>query len=64
MAHGAKDFRPHEGNIAVLIEAILRKRRCRVEYRAPSRSESKRYKFDPYCLLFLGGGLYVSHLRY
>ena len=56
---GAKDLRPHEGTIALLIEAILRKRRCRVEYRTPTRSESKRYEFDPYRLLFVGGGLYV-----
>ena len=56
---GAKDFRPHECNITLLIEAILRKRRCRVEYRTPSRLESKRYEFDPYRLLFVGGGLYV-----
>ena len=56
---GWKDYRPHEGRIALLIEAILRKRRCVVEYRKPSRSESKTYDFDPYRLLFVGGGLYV-----
>jgi predicted DNA-binding transcriptional regulator YafY len=56
---GWKDYRAHESRIALLIEAILRKRRCRVEYRAPSRSEPKMYDFDPYQLLFVGGGLYV-----
>ncbi len=56
---GAKDFRPHEPQIALLIEAILRKRRCRVTYRKPSRPEPKTYEFDPYRLLFVGGGLYV-----
>ena len=56
---GSKDYRAHEGRIAILIEAILRKRRCRVEYRAPSRPASKVYEFDPYRLLFVGGGLYV-----
>ncbi|MBV9266004.1 MAG: transcriptional regulator [Acidobacteriaceae bacterium] len=56
---GWKDYRVHEGRIALLIEAILRKLRCVVEYRTPSRSESKTYDFDPYRLLFVGGGLYV-----
>lgn len=56
---GWKDYRAHEDRIALLIEAILRKRRCLVQYRTPSRSESKTYDFDPYCLLFVGGGLYV-----
>jgi predicted DNA-binding transcriptional regulator YafY len=56
---GWKDYRAHEDRIALLIEAILRKRRCLVQYRTPSRSESKTYDFDPYRLLFVGGGLYV-----
>jgi predicted DNA-binding transcriptional regulator YafY len=56
---GWKDYRAHEDRIALLIEAILRKRRCLVQYRTPSRSESKTYDFDPYGLLFVGGGLYV-----
>jgi predicted DNA-binding transcriptional regulator YafY len=56
---GWKDYSAHEGRIALLIEAVLRKRRCVVEYRTPSRLESKTYDFDPYRLLFVGGGLYV-----
>ncbi len=56
---GWKNYRAHEDRIALLIEAILRKQRCLVEYRTPSRSESKNYDFDPYRLLFVGGGLYV-----
>lgn len=56
---GSKDYRPHETHIALLIEAILRKRRCRVTYKAPSRSEPKTYDFDPYRLFFVSGGLYV-----
>jgi predicted DNA-binding transcriptional regulator YafY len=56
---GWKDYRAHESRITVLLEAILRRRRCVVEYRTPSRSESKTYDFDPYRLLFVGGGLYV-----
>ncbi len=55
----SKDYRAHEAHIAFLIEAILRKCRCRVIYKAPSRSEPKSYGFDPYRLLFISGGLYV-----
>lgn len=58
-AHGAKDYRQHEGVIVLLIEAILRRRRCRVQYKTPSRSAPKSYDFDPYRLLYVGGGLYV-----
>jgi predicted DNA-binding transcriptional regulator YafY len=58
-ACGSKDYRAHEDRIAVLIEAILRRRRCRVQYRRPSRPEPKSYDFDPYRLLYVGGGLYV-----
>jgi predicted DNA-binding transcriptional regulator YafY len=56
---GSKDHRPYEDYIVVLIEAILRKRRCRVAYQKPSQAEPKRYDFDPYSLLVVGGGLYV-----
>ena len=56
-ACGWKDYRSHEDRIALLIEAILRKRRSVVEYQKPSRSEPKTYDFDPYRLLFVGGGL-------
>jgi predicted DNA-binding transcriptional regulator YafY len=38
-ACGTKDYRTHEDRIALVIEAILRKQRCGVEYQAPSRSE-------------------------
>jgi predicted DNA-binding transcriptional regulator YafY len=56
---GSIDYRAHESHIGILIEAILRKRRCGVTYRKPSRAEPKTYEFDPYCLLFAGGALYV-----
>jgi proteasome accessory factor B len=58
-AYGSKDYRAHEGMIVQIIEAILRKRRCRVQYRRPSLREPKTYEFDPYRLLYVGGGLYV-----
>jgi proteasome accessory factor B len=56
---GSKDYRSHENRIALLIEAILRRRRCKVQYRTPLRAEPKTYDFDPYRLLCVGGGLYV-----
>jgi predicted nucleic-acid-binding protein len=43
---GSKNYRAHEKHIALVIEAILRKRRCIVEYRKLSRSEAKTYDFD------------------
>ena len=56
---GVKDFQSHESRIVLIIEAILRKRTCRVEYRKPANSESKHYDFEPYRLLFVEGGLYI-----
>ncbi len=56
---GSIDYRGHERHIEVVIEAILRKRRCSVTYRKPSLAEPKTYFFDPYRLLFAGGALYV-----
>jgi proteasome accessory factor B len=56
---GSIDYRAHEGRIEILMEAILRKRRCRVTYRKPTLPEPKSYEFDPYRLLFVEGGLYV-----
>lgn len=52
---GSIDYRAHESHIGILIEAILRKRRCRVTYQKPSISEPKTYEFDPYHLMFSGG---------
>jgi proteasome accessory factor B len=56
---GSIDYRMHESHIGVLIEAILRKRRCSVTYRKPSGPEAKTYDFDAYRFLFVGGRLYV-----
>ena len=56
---GSIDYRAHESDIGILIEAILRKRRCSVTYQKPSISEPKTYEFDPYRLMFSGGALYV-----
>jgi predicted DNA-binding transcriptional regulator YafY len=53
------DYRGHENHIGILIEAILRKRRCSVTYRKPSLTEPKTCEFESYCLLFAGGRLYL-----
>ncbi|MBV8831244.1 MAG: WYL domain-containing transcriptional regulator [Acidobacteriaceae bacterium] len=56
---GWKDYQAHEQHIAVLMEAILRRRRCRVTYQKPSAATAKSYEFDAYRLLLAGGALYV-----
>ncbi len=55
---GVKDYEPHRGTIVRLVEAIVRRRRCEVVYRAPSSSRSKTYRYDPYQLVTVAGGLY------
>ena len=56
---GAIDYRAHQDHIDALVEAILRKQRCRVTYRKPSSTEPKTYDYDPYRLMFVDRGLYV-----
>jgi predicted DNA-binding transcriptional regulator YafY len=48
----------NEQIIANLVEAILLKRRCQVIYRSPKSKVEKSYKYDPYRLRFVAGGLY------
>ena len=55
---GAKDYEPHRETILGLVEAIVRRRRCVVEYQSPGSPTSKRYPYDPYRLLSAAGGLY------
>lgn len=56
---GSKEHSFHERHIALLVEAILRRRRCHVEYQKPASDAPKDYDFDPYRLLLADGGLYV-----
>ena len=56
---GSKNYRAHDQHFVFVMEAILRKLRCLVQYRTPSRLESKTYEFDPYRMVLTGGGLYV-----
>ena len=55
---GAKDYGPHKGTVLRLVEAIVRRRRCRVEYRSPGSPSAKKYQYDPYRLLTVAGGVY------
>jgi predicted DNA-binding transcriptional regulator YafY len=55
---GVKDYAGLEPTILKLVEAIVSRRRCRVEYRAPGRPAAKAFPYDPYRLLSIHGGVY------
>ncbi|MFB3779481.1 MAG: helix-turn-helix transcriptional regulator [Bryobacteraceae bacterium] len=55
---GEKDYGPHRETILRLMEAILLRRRCEVEYQSPASDRAKVYKYDPYRMLSVAGGLY------
>jgi proteasome accessory factor B len=56
--YGAKDYSGHRETIMKLVEAIVRNRRCAVEYQSPAARTSKRYQYEAYRLLSVDGGLY------
>jgi predicted DNA-binding transcriptional regulator YafY len=56
---GVKDYAGSGPTILRLVEAIVSRRRCKVAYRAPGRTEAKRFPYDPYRILSVQGGLYV-----
>ncbi len=55
---GEKDYAPHRQTILRLVESILLRRRCDVEYQSPVADRPKPYKYDPYRILSVAGGLY------
>jgi proteasome accessory factor B len=55
---GEKDYGPHRQTILRLVESILLRRRCDVEYQSPAADRPKAYKYDPYRILSVAGGLY------
>ena len=55
---GTKDYGPHRGTVLQLVEAILLRRRCEVEYQSPTAEAAKAYNYDPYRILSIAGGLY------
>jgi len=56
--YGVKDYAPHRETLMKLVEAIVRKKQCEVEYQSPEALTAKRYQYEPYRLLAVGGGLY------
>jgi len=56
--YGVKDYGPHRETLMKLVEAIVRKKQCAVEYQSPEAATAKRYQYEPYRLLAVGGGLY------
>jgi predicted DNA-binding transcriptional regulator YafY len=55
---GIKDFAGLEPMFLRLVEAILSRRRCNVEYASPGRPRPRRFSYDPYQMLTVQGGLY------
>jgi predicted DNA-binding transcriptional regulator YafY len=55
---GVKDYSGAEPTILRLVQAIVERRRLRLEYRAPGRERPSRFPYDPYRLLWVQGGLY------
>jgi predicted DNA-binding transcriptional regulator YafY len=55
---GVKDYRPHKETILRLVDAIIRRRRCALQYQSPASPAKKSYEYEPYRLLTVSGGLY------
>ena len=55
---GEKDYSTLQATIKVLVEGILRRRRCRISYRSPAAVAPKSFEYDPYRLLSVQDGLY------
>lgn len=55
---GVKDYAGLEATILQLMKAIVERRRCLLGYQAPWREKPNRFRYDPYRLLSVHGGLY------
>jgi predicted DNA-binding transcriptional regulator YafY len=55
---GDKDYSVHQATIKTLVDAILRRRRCRISYRSPAAPAAKSFEYDPYRLPSVPDGLY------
>lgn len=55
---GVKDYSAFEPTILRLVQAIIERRRCLVEYQSPQRTGPRRFPYDPYRLLSVHGGIY------
>jgi predicted DNA-binding transcriptional regulator YafY len=56
---GTKDLSAHQGTLLQLVQAIVGRRRCLVEYQAPGRDRPRRFPYDPYRLRAVQGGVYA-----
>jgi predicted DNA-binding transcriptional regulator YafY len=56
---GGKDLSAHQGTLLRLVQAIVARRRCLVEYQAPGRDRPRRFPYDPYRLRAVQGGIYA-----
>jgi predicted DNA-binding transcriptional regulator YafY len=54
-----KDLSAQQGTLLRLVQAIVGRRRCLVEYQAPGRDRSRRFPYDPYRVRAVRGGVYV-----
>jgi predicted DNA-binding transcriptional regulator YafY len=54
----AKDYLPHKETIMRLVDAIIRRRRCALQYQSPASTAGKSYEYEPYRLFSVSGGLY------
>lgn len=55
---GTKDLSAHQGTLLRLVQAIVGRRRCLVEYQAPARDRPRRFPYDPYRIRAVQGGVY------
>jgi predicted DNA-binding transcriptional regulator YafY len=55
---GVKDYEALGPTVLRLLEAIVNRRRCTLEYASPGRPRPRRFPYDPYRLLAVQGGLY------
>ena len=57
--HGFKDYSGQHDLLRDLRQALLKQRRCHIQYR-PAQRKPTSYLIDPYTLLFYNNGLYVG----
>jgi predicted DNA-binding transcriptional regulator YafY len=56
---GIKDLSAHQGTLLRLVQAIVGRRRCVVEYQAPGRAQPRRFPYEPYRIRAVHGGVYA-----
>lgn len=56
---GTKDLTGHQSTLLRLVQAIVGRRRCLVDYQAPGRDRARRFPYDPYRIRAVQGGVYA-----